>query len=82
MATATSTNRSALKIIDIGNSQGVILPKETLARMNVQKGDLLYLTESPSGIHLVPYDDEFAAQMEAAREIMRENRDVLRELAK
>jgi putative addiction module antidote len=60
----------------------VILPKETLARMNVQKGDLLYLTESPSGIHLVPYDDEFAAQMEAAREIMRENRDVLRELAK
>jgi len=81
MATATS-NRSAVKIIDIGNSQGVILPKETLARLNVQKGDLLYLTESPSGIHLVPYDDEFAAQMEVAREIMRENRDVLRELAK
>jgi putative addiction module antidote len=81
VATATS-NRSAVKIIDIGNSQGVILPKETLARLNVQKGDLLYLTESPSGINLVPYDDEFAAQMDAAREIMRENRDVLRELAK
>jgi putative addiction module antidote len=81
MATAAS-NRNAIKIIDIGNSQGVILPKETLARLNVRKGDLLFLTESPSGIQLVPYDDEFAAQMEAAREVMRENRDVLRELAK
>jgi putative addiction module antidote len=79
---APAGNRSAVKVIEIGNSQGVILPKETLARLKVRKGDLLYLTESPSGIHLVPYDEEFAAQMEAAREIMRENRDVLRELAK
>jgi putative addiction module antidote len=81
MATATS-NRPSAKIIDIGNSQGVILPKEMLARMKVCKGDLLYITETPNGIQLVPYDEEFAAQMEAAREIMRENRDVLRELAK
>jgi putative addiction module antidote len=81
MATATA-NRNAIKIIDIGNSQGIILPKETLARLNVRKGDLLFLTESPGGIQLVPYDGEFAAQMEAAREIMRENRDVLRELGK
>jgi putative addiction module antidote len=72
---------TAIKIIDIGNSQGVILPKETLARLNVRKGDTLYLTEGPQGIRLVPYDEEFAAQMEAAREIMRENRDVLRKLA-
>jgi putative addiction module antidote len=78
----TTANRSAVKIIDIGNSQGVILPKEALARLNVRKGDLLYLTEGPDGIQLAKYDDEFAAQMEAAREIMRENRDVLRELAK
>lgn len=81
MAT-TAANRTALKIIDIGNSQGVILPRETLARLNVRKGDLLYLTEGPNGIQLAPYDEEFAAQMEAAREIMRENRAVLRELAK
>jgi len=74
MATAT-------KIIAIGNSAGIILPKETLARLNVQKGDTLYITEGPQGIRLVPYDAEFAKQMEAAREVMRENRDVLQRLA-
>ena len=72
---------TVLKIISIGNSNGVILPKETLARLNVQKGDTLYLTESPDGMRLVPYDEEFARQMEVAREIMRENRDVLQRLA-
>jgi len=72
---------TAVKIIDIGNSQGVILPKETLARLNVRKGDTLYLTEGPQGIRLVPYDEEFSVQMEAARKIMRENRDVLKKLA-
>ena len=74
MATAT-------KIIAIGNSAGVILPKETLARLKVEKGDTLYITESAQGIRLVPYDQEFATQMEAAREVMRENRDVLQRLA-
>ena len=72
---------TAVKIIAIGNSSGVILPKETLARLNVQKGDNLYLTETPQGIRLVAYDEEFARQMEVAREIMRENRDVLQRLA-
>ena len=72
---------TAVKIIPIGNSSGVILPKETLARLNVQKGDTLYLTEGPDGIRLVPYDEEFARQMEVAREIMRENRDVMQRLA-
>jgi putative addiction module antidote len=74
MATAT-------KIIAIGNSVGVILPKETMARLNVQKGDTLYITQDTQGIRLVPYDEEFARQMEAAREVMRENRDVLQRLA-
>jgi putative addiction module antidote len=69
------------KIVAIGNSAGVILPKETLAHLNVQKGDTLYITEGPHGIRLVPFDEEFARQMEAAREIMRENRDVLQRLA-
>lgn len=72
---------TAVKVIAIGNSAGIILPKETLARLNVQKGDTLYLTEGSQGIRLVPYDEEFSRQMEAAREIMRENRDVLRRLA-
>jgi putative addiction module antidote len=74
MATAT-------KLIAIGNSTGIILPKETLARLNVQKGDTLYITQDAQGIRLVPYDAEFAKQMEAAREVMRENRDVLQRLA-
>jgi putative addiction module antidote len=69
------------KIISVGNSAGIILPKETLARLNLKKGDTLYITDGPHGIHLVPYDQEFAMQMEAAREIMRENRDVLQRLA-
>jgi putative addiction module antidote len=69
------------KIIAIGNSAGIILPKETLARLNVRKGDTLYITEGSQGIRLLPFDAEFAAQMETAREIMRENRDVLQRLA-
>ena len=69
------------KIIAIGNSAGIILPKETLARLKVEKGDTLYITEGSRDIRLVPFDQEFAAQMEAAREIMRENRDVLQRLA-
>jgi putative addiction module antidote len=69
------------KVISIGNSAGIILPKETLARLKVEKGDTLYLTDSPQGIRLVAFDEDFATQMEAAREIMRENRDVLQRLA-
>jgi len=72
---------STAKVISIGNSAGIVLPKEVLARLNVKKGDTLYLTEGPQGIRLVPFDEEFARQMEAAREIMRENRDVLQRLA-
>jgi putative addiction module antidote len=69
------------RIIPVGNSAGVILPKEILARMKVEKGDTLFIVEGPQGIRLVPYDQEFARQMEAAREVMRENRDVLQRLA-
>jgi putative addiction module antidote len=72
----------ALKLRDIGNSLGVTLPKEALARLKVGKGDTLYLTEAPDGYRLTPYDPEFEAQMDAARRIMKERRNVLRELAK
>ena len=73
---------TALKVTQIGNSVGVILPKEVLARLKVQKGDSLFLTDLPDGVALRPYDDEFAEQMVLAREIMRKRRHVLRELAK
>lgn len=77
MSTAT-----ALKVTQIGNSVGVILPREVLARLKVGKGDSLFLSDLPDGVALRPYDDEFAEQMALAREIMRKRRNVLRELAK
>jgi len=72
---------ATVKVTAIGNSTGIILPKEVLAKLRVSKGDQLYITETPGGIELSPYDPEFADQMAAAREVMRENRDVLRKLA-
>jgi putative addiction module antidote len=73
---------SALKLTQIGNSVGVILPKEVLARLKLAKGDTVYLTENPDGVTLTPNDPGFEAQMEAARTIMKKRRAVLRELAK
>jgi putative addiction module antidote len=70
-----------LKITSIGNSAGVILPKELLARLRLDKGDELYAIETPDGIRLTAYDPELAAQMEVAEKIMREDRAVLHKLA-
>jgi putative addiction module antidote len=69
------------KIIAIGNSAGIILPKETLARLNVQKGDTVCVSETPYGAHLTPYDDQFMLKMEAGERVMRKYRDALRKLA-
>jgi putative addiction module antidote len=71
----------ALKIISIGNSVGVILPKEILEQLRIGKGDAVYVSETRNGIELTPYDQEFAAQMQIAEQVMREDRDVLRVLA-
>ena len=71
-----------LKLTQIGNSVGVILPKEVLARLKVEKGDVIYLTDSADGLRLTPHDPVFETQMKAAREVMRKRRAVLRELAK
>ncbi|MBN8717476.1 AbrB/MazE/SpoVT family DNA-binding domain-containing protein [Thermomonas sp.] len=70
-----------LKITAIGNSAGVILPKELLARLRLDKGDELYALETPDGIRLTTYDPDFAAKMEVAERIMREDRELLRMLA-
>jgi putative addiction module antidote len=72
---------TTLKITTIGNSVGVILPKEVLALLNADKGDTLYVTRTPDGIALRAYDEEFVRHMEVAEKIMREDRDVLRRLA-
>ena len=71
-----------LKITTIGNSAGVILPKDLLARLRVAKGDALYATELADGIKLTPFDPKLAEQMEVAERVMREDRNVLRKLAK
>ncbi len=71
-----------LKITTVGNSIGVVLPKDLLAKLRVGKGDSLYATELPDGIKLTPYDEEFERQMETAEDIMRKRRNLLRELAK
>ena len=70
-----------LKITGIGNSAGVILPRELLAKLRVDKGDELYVLETPDGIRLTAHDPEFAAQMDVAEQIMRDRRDLLRKLA-
>jgi putative addiction module antidote len=71
-----------LKLTAIGNSLGVVLPKEALGRLKVTKGDTLYITEAPDGYRLTPYDPAFEKQMSAARKIMKKRRTALRELAK
>jgi putative addiction module antidote len=73
---------SALKLTQIGNSVGVILPKELLAKLGVGKGDTLYAIDQPDGVKLTVANPEFEAQMEVAREVMKRRYNVLRELAK
>ena len=70
-----------LKITTIGNSVGVILPKEILAILNVDKGDSLTVTRAPDGLMIRSYNPDFAKWMEIGEKVMREDRDVLRKLA-
>jgi len=70
----------AVKITTIGNSVGIVLPRDVLARLRVEKGDQLFLVESPLGFELTPYEPGFARQMEAAEQIARAERDVVRQL--
>lgn len=72
----------ALKLTQIGNSVGLILPKEVLARLKLEKGDTVFLTDAPGGVTITSHDAGFEAQMDAARKIMKSRRNVLRELAK
>ncbi|MBD9478091.1 AbrB/MazE/SpoVT family DNA-binding domain-containing protein [Pseudoxanthomonas sp. PXM02] len=70
-----------LKITTIGNSAGVILPRELLARLRLEKGDELHALETPDGIRLTVYDPTLAEQMEVAEQVMRERRTLLNKLA-
>ncbi len=73
---------SALKLTQIGNSVGVILPKEILARLKVGKGDTVFVTDAVNGVMLTPYDPEIEEQLKLGREFMHTYRDTFRQLAK
>ena len=73
----------SFKVTTVGASAGFILPKEAMARLKVQKGDTLFLTEAPDGgYRLTSYDPEFDRQMSLAEDIMHQDKDILRALAK
>jgi len=71
-----------LKLVKIGNSTGVVLPKELLTRLRVELGDTLYATETPEGVRLTASNPDFEAKMKLAEQIMRDDRDILHVLAK
>ncbi|MCS4511733.1 AbrB/MazE/SpoVT family DNA-binding domain-containing protein [Xylophilus ampelinus] len=73
---------SALKLTQIGNSVGVILPKEVLARLKLGKGDTVFMTEATNGVTLTPYDPALDEQLKLGREFMRDFRDTFHQLAK
>ena len=71
-----------LKITRIGNSLGVILPRDLLTRLKLDKGDSVFVTETPDGYRLSPYDPAFAEQMQTARDLMKKRRNAVHELSK
>jgi putative addiction module antidote len=71
-----------LKLTQIGNSVGVILPKEALSRLRLEKGQTVFMTETPEGMVLTPYDPALEEQIEAGRAFMRDFRDTFHQLAK
>lgn len=71
------------KVTTVGASAGFILTKEAMARLKVQKGDTVYLTEAPDGgYRLTPYNPDFERQMSLAEQLMHDDREILRALAK
>jgi putative addiction module antidote len=75
--------RLELKLRKIGNSLGVVLPKEALAHLQVEEGDTINVTDAADGtLRVSAHDPEFARQMDAAKSVMRRYRNALRELAK
>lgn len=71
-----------LKLTQIGNSVGVILPKEALARLRLEKGQSVFLTDTPDGFAITPYDPTLEEQVQAGRAFMSEFRDTFHQLAK
>jgi putative addiction module antidote len=72
---------TSVKVTTVGSSVGIVLPREILEKLRVEKGDILYVTETPEGVQLTPYQRGFAEKIEVAKKVMRRNRDALRKLA-
>ncbi|KQP05849.1 MAG: AbrB family transcriptional regulator [Methylobacterium sp.] len=71
-----------LEVKKIGNSTGLILPKDLIAKLNLQQGQWLHVTEMPDGgVRLTPYDPDFDKAMAIVDDIMDEYKDTLRALA-
>jgi len=71
------------KLTTVGSSEGFIVPKDAREKLNIQKGDTIYLTDAPDGaLRITPYNPDFARQIMLAEQIMREDREILRVLAK
>ncbi|MGE0183664.1 MAG: hypothetical protein AB7F91_14845 [Parvularculaceae bacterium] len=79
---AKGVSTSPLKIRKIGNSHGVVFPKEMLARLRASEGDEIAVTETETGLHLHRKDDEFEEHMKRVEEIMARYPNTLRALAK
>lgn len=71
-----------VKVTAIGNSMGIVLPKEALVKLRAEKGDVLFLVDTPDGLILTPYQQDFEDQMEAAEKVLKKYRNALHELAK
>jgi len=72
---------TAVKVTQIGNSVGIVLPREILSELHVEKGDTLLITSTPDGVQLTSYEPDFANKVAVFEKVMRDNRDVLRKLA-
>jgi putative addiction module antidote len=73
---------AALKLTAIGTSTGVVIPKEMLKRLKVERGDTLFVVETPSGYLLTPYDPAVEEELKIGRRFMREYRETFKALAK
>lgn len=71
-----------VKVTAVGNSMGILLPKEALNKLKANKGDTLYLIDTPEGFTLTPYQQDFEAQMEAAETVLKKYRNAFHKLAK
>ena len=69
------------KITKVGNSSAIIIPKEIMTQLHLEQGDTVNITQTSNGIEVTPYDAKKARQLELAREIMRNNRNMLKKLA-